>query len=229
MLTIIHGDDTAASRNFYINQKLQYQETIVLDGDKVSITELIQIFESGGLFSDTKTVFIEQFFTKKKKDSDFPKILEYLQKYAQENNIFLWEAKQLEKGIIISLKNISLKTFNLPQTLFIFLDNIKPGNGQILIKFFHKTIETTETEMVFFMIIRQFRLLLSLSEKSLAEIDEVKKLSWQKSKLEKQALLFNKDKILKIYKKLFEIEIGQKTGTLSLSLISTIDFLLLGI
>jgi len=118
----------------------------------------------------------------------------------------------------------------------------------VLISLFHQTIETTEIEMVFFMLIRQIRLLLALSqtrhsgeeERRLQnpdsgrarmtenEIDELKKMApWQKSKLEKQASLFPQEQLIVFYQKLFTIEVGQKTGTLTAPLVSTIDFLLL--
>jgi hypothetical protein len=205
--------------------------------ENVTLTDLAQIFEGGGLFSDNKNIFIEQIITKKtrgisaakKKSGEFGQIVAYLEKNAAENTIFLWEGKELDRSALSLFKTALTRPFKLPQTLFLFLDSLKPGNGKALISLFHQTIETTETEMVFFMLVRQIRLLLALSEESNEAIDEIKRLTWQKNKLQQQAKYFGKERLKDFYAKLFTIEVGQKTGTLSSPLISTIDFLLLEI
>ena len=84
--------------------------------------------------------------------------------------------------------------------------------------------------MVFFMLIRQFRLLLALREKSTVHIDEVKRLApWQMGKLQKQALLFSPEKLVFLYSQLADIDANHKIGKLSLPLDSTIDIFLLEI
>ena len=230
MLTIIHGSDTAASRKYFLDQKQPHAEAILLDADKVNLTDLTQIFEGGGLFGESKFLFIELFITKKKKASDFKDLVEYLEKNAEEHTIFLWENKDLEIGTLKAFKNAAQRPFKLPQTLFLLLDSLKPGNGDTLVKLFHQTIDAAETEMVFFMLIRQFRLLLALSETSENEIEEIKRMApWQRTKLQKQASLFSIDDLRTIYHRLYTLEQGQKTGGLNTSLSTAIDFLLLEI
>ncbi|MGI8420183.1 MAG: hypothetical protein ACR2LN_06110 [Candidatus Levyibacteriota bacterium] len=237
MLTIIHGADTALSRKYFLDEKKKYADSLLLDADKVNLTDLAQIFEGGGLFGETKYVFIEHFLTKRKKSADYKDILAYLEKSADENTILLWENKELEIGTLKAFKRPVIKAFKLPQTLFQLLDEIKPENGTQLINLFHQTIAATEIEMVFFMLIRQVRLLLALSSVIPAKagihnednpIDEVKRMqSWQRGKLQKQASLFSTEQLLDFYNKLYQIERGQKTGCLNTSLVSAIDFLLL--
>jgi hypothetical protein len=230
MLTIIHGADTAASRKYFLDQKQHYTDALVLDADKVNLTDLAQVFEGGGLFGETKFVFIEQLITKRKKNSDFKDIIDYLEKHAAEHTIYLWENKELEISTTKAFKNAALKPFKLPQTLFQLLDGIKPGNGKTLVSLFHKTLDAAEVEMVFFMLVRQFRMLLSLSNPSENEIDELKRMvPWQKDKLLKQSALFTKEELLTIYHRLYSLEHGQKTGNLTAPLPSAIDFLLLEI
>jgi hypothetical protein len=160
MITLIHGSDTAQSRKYFLDEKQKYADGLMLDADKVNLTDLAQVFEGGGLFAESKSLFIEQFITKRKKSGDYKDIIEYLEKNAQENAIFLWENKDLEISALKAFKNPLVRAFKLPQTLFNLMDSIKPGNGKALIGLFHQTIENTETEMVFFMLIRQFRLML---------------------------------------------------------------------
>ncbi len=84
--------------------------------------------------------------------------------------------------------------------------------------------------MVFFMMIRQIRMLLGLIEPTADAIDEVKRMApWQKSKLQQQADRFEIAELKSLYSKLFEIEKAMKTGNLSMTLPETIDFLLLDI
>lgn len=230
MLTLIHGSDTAASRKYFLDEKQRFQDALLLDAEKVNLTDLAQIFEGGGLFGESKYVFIELLVTKKKKASDFKDIITYLEDHADDHTITLWENKELDIGTTKAFKKALIKPFKLPQTLFLLLDNLKPGNGEMLVSYFHQTIAAAEPEMVFFMLIRQFRLLLALSDEGTNQIDEVKRMApWQRTKLQKQAALFSKEELLSNYQKLYKIELGQKTGGLSAALIPTIDFLLLEI
>ena len=232
MLTIIHGSDTARSRKYFFEEKQKYPDAVHLEAEQVNLTDLTQLFEGGGLFGETKHLFIEQFFTKRKKSSDYKSVLTYMQTHAKENTIILWEGKELERGTLISFKTAVNKVFKLPQTLFQFLDTLAPGNQQMMIRLFHETITSTETEMVFFMLVRQFRILLALQRLNKQEgaIDEVNRLApWQKTKLEKQANVFEPTHLLMLYDKLYEIEVGQKTGGLTMPLVSAIDFFLLSV
>ena len=232
MITIFHGSDTAQSRKFFLEEKNKIKDAILLEADQVNLTDLTQVFQGGGLFGETKYLFIEQFLTKRKKSADYKDILAYFDKSASENTIVLWEGKELERGALNELKNATVRIFKLPQTLFQLLDSIQPGNAKFMIKLFHETIATTETEMVFFMIVRQLRILLALYEvkKQTEDIDELKRMApWQKTKMEKQARMFDFAHLLNLYDRLYQVEVAQKTGGLTAPLVSTIDFFLLSI
>ncbi|MDO8658308.1 MAG: hypothetical protein Q7K55_06205 [Candidatus Levybacteria bacterium] len=228
MITIIHGDDTASSRKYFIEQKSN--NSISFDGEKLTLTDLFQIFEGGGLFSDSKSLFVDSFFSKRKIGLEFDAIILYLNKINKTDKIFFWEGKELSKKQLSFFKDSNIKIFKLPKPLFQFLDSIKPRNKNTII-LFHSGLKYSEPELIFFMLIRQFRLLLALSdEKKGSEIDEVKRLApWQTGKLKKQSNLFSHDKLKKIYKRLYEIDLGHKTGNLNMSLIQAIDILLLEI
>lgn len=229
MITIIHGDDTASSRKYYIDQKTK--DAFSFDGEKVSLTDLIQILEGGGLFSDSKKIFIDEFLSKRKQGKETEDIILHLNKYCKTNDIFLWEGKEISKKNISLFSSPNVKTFKFPLFLFTFLDGIKHKSSNNLV-LFHKALKKSEAELVFFMLIRQFRLLLVVSDESStdANIDEIKRLApWQKSKFKKQSGLFSLDELKRAYKKLFEIDLGQKTGTLNMSLEQAIDIFLLDI
>lgn len=227
MLTIIHGSNISASRKFFIDEKTRFSNAILLREDEVNLSRLTQLLEAKGLFEDSKSLFIENFLTQRKKSSEKTAIISYLSQLSKTSTIFLWESKELTSPAISPFKGAAIKAFKLPTSLFAFLDAVKPGNGTASVQLFHKSIETTEPEMVFFMLVRLFRILLALSGSQGETISEVARLApWQKPKSEKQAQLFGAEKLKKIYSKLFQIELAQKTGTLSTSLITSIDLLL---
>ena len=230
MLTIIHGDDTASSRKYLFEKKQNFLDAQILDGEKIDLTQLAQIFDGGELFVETKVVFIENFLTKRKKSSERNLLISSLQKYATANEIILWEGKELDKSALNQFKLASVNIFKLPQTLFLFVDSLMPHNGQQLIRLFHQTLAATEVEMIFFMLVRQIRILLALSTTTQEKIDEIKRLApWQITKLQSQTKSFTTEQLKFFYYKLFTLEKGQKTGTLSSPLVASIDFLLLEI
>ena len=234
MITIIHGDDIPQSRKYFQDLKSKEKNVVSFDGGKITITDLVQNIEGSSLFGDTKSIFIEEFLTKLKKTNEESKeILEFLIKNYKSANFALWESKEISKRDLFIFKDAIIKNFKLPQSIFLFLDNLKPNShlpgGNLPLKLFHQTLDSgIKGELILFMMQRQIRLLIALTTHSNNPIDEVLRLApWQKSKLEKQVQLFNISDLKSIYKKLFEIELGQKTGTLNLSLSQSIDFLLL--
>lgn len=230
MITIIHGDDIATSRSVLNDVRVKKPEALFVDGQTTTLTDLIQQMESGGLFTNEKTIIIERLYTKKKSLKEFEALVAYLQTKTLDNEIILWEDKELDKKSLSLFQHATVKKYKLPQTLFLFLDSLKPNNGKELVKLSHKVLTVTEEEMVFFMLIRQVRLLLALREKSSAQIDEVKRLApWQMNKLQKQANLFTINQLLGLHKKLFLIDKGLKTGELATDLSVALDILLIDI
>jgi DNA polymerase III delta subunit len=230
MITIIHGDDIAQSRNYFLELRQKQKDGISFDGGKITITDLVQNIEGSGLFNDTKTIFIEDFLTKTKRtDKNAKEIIGFISKNSDTSTFVLWESKEVSKRELFTFKNAIAKIFKLPKNIFLFLDNLRPNNSGNLLNLFHQAIDSgIKEELILFMLQRQFRILLALSEPGESPIEEAVRLApWQIGKLERQMQSFDISKLKHIYKKLFEIETGQKTGGLSLSLTQTIDFLLL--
>lgn len=230
MITVIHGDDISSSRNFFNDIRGKNSEAILLDGPSLNVTDLLQVLEGGGLFQTEKTILIENLYAKKKAAKEFEAIVSLIQEKTLENEIFLWENKELDKKSLGLFKHATVKTYKLPQTLFLFLDSLKPRQGPQLVTLYQKVLQTVEAEMVFAMFVRQVRLLLALREKSNEQIDEMKRLApWQVGKLQKQASAFSEDELIRLHRKLFEIDKGLKTGELSMPLSTALDILLVDI
>lgn len=230
MITIIHGEDIVSSRIYLLEEKQKHKDNVSFEGKKVTVTDLAQDIQGSGLFSDTKIIFIENFLTRVKKTSrDAKEIINFILKNHNSSNIFLWEPKEISKRELLVFKDAVAKNFKLPQNIFLFLDSLRPNNFTNIISLFHKTLEAgVKEELIFFMIQRQFRLLLALNDTNSAQtIEELIRLApWQKGKLERQANLFSQAQLKQIYNSLYKIEIGVKTGKLNLSLEQAIDFLL---
>ncbi|QQG40597.1 MAG: hypothetical protein HYV37_03445 [Candidatus Levyibacteriota bacterium] len=230
MITIFHGDDIVTSRKYFLREKEKSNNPFSFDGEKITLTDLVEITEGSMLFVEEKNIFIEEFFGKNKKNKEVEQIISYLQKKQKHIRASIWEGNMLTKKQLGLFIDAIVNLYKLPQTMFVFLDAIKPNSGEKLIELFNETVKNTELELIFFMLIRQFRLLLALSDTKSDSIDEIKRLApWQKSKLQKQASYFSKEELLAIYKKLYEIDLGIKTGSLSLPLRHAVDFFLLEI
>lgn len=228
MITIYHGDDTASSRNAFLVARQHTEHPKVFDGTKVTLTDLVQVIEGGGFFDTEKKIFVEDFFTKRKPSGEVDDIVAYLQKHQTEAEISFWDGKELPKKTTSVFSKATIKQFALPQSLFQFLDAIRPESTKQTLSLFHQTIEVIEVEVVFSMIVRQFRILLAVSEISSETIDEVKRLApWQMKKFQKQAAYFASEKLVQIHKELFTIEHETKTGKTPLTLSQSLDFFLL--
>lgn len=222
MITIIHGDDIVSSRKALSDFK-EKGNSVDLDEKTLNLEKIKQEFEGGGLFGDDKIIIIENLLSSEKQE-----VISYLAKENLTFDLILWEEKELTQGLLKNFFKAQILLFKLKPIIFNFLDNIRPGNHQLTVKLFHEVLKTTEVEIVFYMLIRQFRLMLAIVEKG--EIDEIKKLaSWQLGKLKKQASLLGREKLISLYQKLFKIEVAQKTGQSPLPLTIALDLFLLEI
>lgn len=229
MITIIHGDNTDESRNYFFDFKKSYPNLISLAGVNISNDDLTNLFHGDNLFFADKNIAIENFLSKNKPSKIFDETIGILNQNSKNSNIILWEEKEIGKKILDKFPKAQIQIFNIPKLIFNFLDSIRPENGQSLISIFHKLLENNATEIITYMLIRQFRLMIAVKGNG-ENIDEFSKMApWQKSKLENQAGLFDKARLINLYKKLYEIDYSQKTGRLNMSITSSIDIFLLEI
>lgn len=221
MITVLHGDDISQSRTAFNQLREENPGSQLFDGENLTL-ELLKQEVEGRLWGGEQAIFIENLLVSQQKE-----LIVYLEAQ-NEQNVVIWEGKEINAGILAKFKNAKVQNFKLKKVLFTFLDNIRPKNAQNSISLFHQTLKTTEAELVFFMLVRHFRLMLATLSNS--KIEELKKLqSWQMGKLKYQASLFGENKLKEFYNKLFEIEKNQKTGNAALSLVPTLDLFLLNI
>lgn len=228
MVTIIHGDDIVVSRKKLTELKEGFKDSELLqfEGGKMDITDVIQVFESTSLFAEKRLIVLERFLETKNKLL-IATILNQLKK-SRHDGIF-WEEGEIKKELLALFpKTAHIFFFKQEQVLFQFLDSIRPGNAKHALSLFHQVLKKETEELVFYMVVRQLRLLLGIFSKS--SISEVKRLaSWQRSKLERQAMKFSQERLASLYKKLFQIERNSKTGGSPLSLTASLDLFLASI
>ena len=229
MLLVIHGNDLVSSRDYFVKEKDKSESPILIDGDGLTFDQLFQAAENKSFFDTKTTLAIENFFSKNKSNSiEFKKITEYIN-LNKNLEIIFWESTEISKPNQTILKSTTIKTFSYPQVLFQFVDSLKPGNNEHLINLVYELKKNVEIELIFFMIVRQFRLMLGQLGEG-GKIDEVKRLqSWQTGKLSMQAKSFGEEKLVELYNKLFVIDLAQKTGKFPYSMDKSIDIFLLGL
>lgn len=225
MITLIHGEDILASRKYYLDQKTD--DSIFFDAEEIDLVNLNQMLHGSGLFQTTNRIFIDNLFTRKGQ-KNLTNIAEVI-KGNENSEIFIWAGKDVGVRSLKDFPKFENKNFKIPQNIWNFLDSIKP-NSTTNINNFHQALNGTDVEIIFAMIVRQFRLMLGLTSSSNKNAEEVKKLApWQKGKLTKQASLFGESKLKEVYNKLYKIDKNQKTGKTNLTLTQNIDILLLQI
>src|SRR5579872_371117 len=117
MITIIHGEDIAASRNYYYELKHNSTEQIALDGGSVVPSDLQQALSGDDLFGTKKDIFIEQIFSKRKPSKELDALVSLLTTH-NSAPITLWESKELTKKQIDSFGNATVRLFKIPSTVF---------------------------------------------------------------------------------------------------------------
>ena len=229
MITIIHGDSMDESRNYFFDFKKSFPNITSLSGISLTTDELMNLFQGDNLFFEDKNIAIENFLSKNKPSKALDEIIEILNKNSKNANIILWEEKEIGKKTLDKFPKAQIQVFRIPKLIFNFLDSIKPDNGQSLVTLFHKLLKNSAVEIIIYMMTRQFRLMIAVRDHG-ENIDELlKMMSWQKGKLEKQSSLFDKTKLIDLYKNLYNIDSFQKTGKLSMPIVSAIDIFLLDI
>lgn len=227
MVIIIHGNDVVSSRKKIDEYILNPQNLIRINSISVDLSSIENALESQDLFLNKKTVILEN-FSKTKNE----KVIGVINKNSKlpDLNIILWEDEKINEKIIAKINKRFVFLFELPKFYFQFLDSIFPGNKIKSIDLFRNVSKMSSEEQLFYSIIKRIRTLMILKLGQQNEFEETKKMGgWQLGKLLKQAKLWNNEKLMDFYKKLFEIELGMKTSNLPMSVSKHIDILLLSL
>lgn len=229
MITIIHGDDVTNSRNIFYSEKSKIKNPVIFDKNNFDLTLFLQVLSGKSLFAEEKNIFLDNLLSSKNiSPQQLKEVIGKINKSQSPTNIFIWEGTELGKTFLNQFPKALVKSFKLPQSVFSFVDSIKPNNSQNVI-LFHNALKNSDDGFLFSMLVRQFRLLLALREESSSPIDDLNRLSpWQRDKLFAQSKLFLIEELKRIYKALYKIDLNVKTGVYG-NFTTAIDFLLIDI
>lgn len=227
MLYLLHGDDTAASR-LKFDELITGQKWVVrLDGGKVSQKEIEESLESQELFVDKKIVILENF---QKLGARLKSILSYIQTFAKKGgiDIVLWEDDTVDRATLTKLKDAKTFAFTLPKNFYVFLDQFAPKNGKKLHALLMDISARFSEELILYALVKRVRQLLMVKVKNYQELKEIQALqSWQLGKLKSQSKNWTREKLIRVYKQLFELEVAMKTSALPTNLANHLDILIL--
>jgi len=223
---LIHGSDTAASR-----KKLQdtvnsvHDETVYFNGNYITLADLLLANEAGSFFSSGKTIVIENFF-KGAKQIEKDKIFDYAKNESIQNLIVFWEDREVSAKDKLFKKDEIFK-FDFPKLLFKFLDDLGRQPAKVLLNYFHTLQKEKEAELIFSLIVRQFRLLLMMSDPKVT--GNGKLAPWQIAKFRQQARNFPADSLMGNYRALLNIDYRIKSGLTPFKMDQLIDIFLVNL
>jgi DNA polymerase III delta subunit len=228
MITILHGENVLASRNILESVKNQHNgsEIITLDGRKINLTEVKQALEASSMFTVGRLVIIENLLSGRKNKNQ-EEILTYLGKNPPRVELILWEGEEVSKSLLSKVPPAKITLFRPEPVLFKFLESIRPESTEEMLTLLARCIRVKPPEIIFYMLVRQFRLLLLVKDRITSGVEELDRLAdWQKERLARQAKYFSPKQLLDIYHQLLEIDSQQKTGQNAFDLTKTLELFL---
>ncbi|MBI4226436.1 hypothetical protein HY612_04980 [Candidatus Roizmanbacteria bacterium] len=222
MLTIICGEDTVASRNYYTALQQQYKNkgyeiSNIVFSDIEKIDKWLG--ESVSLFSQKKVFFTANISKKIRQDNKT--LLNELEKIAKMKDIELIDWEEVSKWEL-KLKKLGLiKEFKPDQTIFKLLDSLWPSNRIVFISLLDKLSTNLDENFIFIMLVRYVRNLILVKE----GVNPTTIQPWQLFKLKKQASLWKIANLINFYEALFKIDLGLKTSTNPFSIKDSLEIL----
>lgn len=212
MLTIICGEDSISSRNYFLDQQKLFAQKgyEIVNVDYRLVLELDESEASSASLFTQKRVFFTSSLNKKvlkKLNSKTErKIKEII--ISKEIQVFDWEEETSARDLK-SIKGIVIKELKPSQTIFKLLDSCYPGNLKQFISSLKTISESTEDIFIFIMLARHMRniLIIKLGEKL------PKLMSWQIAKLSNQAKYWRLENLINFYQGLHRIDVNSKTSS----------------
>ena len=224
MLTIICGEDSITSRNYYSSLKKNYQDK---DFQVIEIpsSELENIpswmGESRSLFKENKVFFTVNVNKRVSRKLNL-KINKVVDQIIKDKTIEVvdWEEEISSRSLKFP-KGVTVKEFKPSQNIFKLQDVLYPGNLKSFLSILNQLTETVDENFVFIMLIRHLKnLLLVKTGQSNSKLQ-----SWQIAKLRNQASKWRQDKLINFYDAFHKIDVSQKTSTNPYSLKKSLDIL----
>jgi DNA polymerase III delta subunit len=223
-MIIIHGENTTESRK-KLHQLLDGKKNIKrFEGKALKPESIPLLFESTELFSEEKTIVIENCKALPKQS------LELLSKIipTNETTLIFWQNCNYDARNIKKFARAQVFDFPLPKYYFSYLDNLTPGKSQQVHTLYTALLDTFVPEQIFFSTVKRVRHLLLLKSGMGDRHEEILKMTdWQKNKLASQVRNWTLPQLNGFYKELYKTEIAIKSSNLPTNLQIHLDNLIL--
>lgn len=224
MLTIICGEDSISSRNYFTDQQklLKEKDFEIVNVDYHQVLDLDETGSSeSSLFTSKRAYFtnsLNKKVFKKMSERNEKKIKAII--FSKEVQVFDWE-EEISARDLKSIKGIIIKEFKPNQNIFKLLDSCYPGNLKTFISTLNIVSESTEDIFIFIMLARHMRniLITKMGEKV------PKLMSWQIAKLSNQAKYWKLENLINFYQGLHRIDVNSKTGGTPFTVKKSLDIL----
>jgi hypothetical protein len=218
MLTIICGEDSVASRDYFINLKKAYSaqgyEVYHLPANELQ--EINRwLAHSPSLFAQKRVFFTENLNKNRKINQSIYQLTD-----TKETEIIDWEDGVTLRELKIT-KGAVTKEFKLPTSIFKLLDTCYPDNLKTFLNILHELPSKMEDGFIFIMLVKHIRNLLLI--KSGEPVGALQ--SWQIAKLKAQARHWRLDQLFTFYDGLYRIEVATKTSTNPFDIRGSLDIL----
>lgn len=224
MLTIICGEDSISSRNYFLEQQKIFTEKgfeiVNLDAKLVLELDDSQA-SSASLFSQKRVYFTNSLNKKVLKKLNFKsekKIKDIIN--SKVIQLFDWEEETSSRDLK-SIKGIVVKELKPSQTIFKLLDSCYPGNLKQFITILQTISQSSEDIFIFIMLARHMRnILITKQGERLPKL-----MSWQIAKLSNQAKYWKQENLINFYQGLHRIDVNAKTSNSPYSIKKSLDIL----
>jgi DNA polymerase III delta subunit len=226
-ITILHGDNTVASRNELakIREEAKNKQSTILtiSTKKITPAELELVLGETDLFGTKKTLIIEELHSlpKSKKKTELITLLSQ----PSPHNLILWEKRLLTKTMLKQFAGATAIEFKMSNVLFNWLDAFgRQDQKNKALSLLQEAVKKDGEYLCFIMLIRHIRLLLLAKTGG-----TIKGPPFMVSKYISQARGISEEQLLDLHTKLTQIDERTKTSTSSLKLESQLDLLTLGV
>jgi len=224
MLTIICGEDSVASRNYFTEQQRIFKEKDfeIVNIDYHQVLELDESEASSASLFTLKRIYFTNSLNKKVLKKMSAKTERKIKEVISSKliQVFDWEEETTSRNLK-SIKGIIIKEFRLNQNIFKLLDSCYPGNLKRFVTILQILSESTEDIFIFIMLARYMRNVLSVKMG-----EKIPKLmSWQIAKLSNQAKFWKLENLINFYQGLHRIDVNSKTNGTPFSIKKSLDIL----
>lgn len=224
MLTVICGEDSVSSYNYYSSLKKNYLDKSyeILDINPNDLENINSwMGESQSLFAEKKVFFTQNINKKlsRKLNLKINKIVEQLIK-DKKIEVVDWE-EEISSRFLKFPKGILIKEFKPSENIFKLQDALYPGNLTNFIQMLNQLTKSVDENFVFIMLVRHVRNLLCVK----TDGADSKLQKWQIYKLKNQSSKWQMDRLINFYDSLHKIDVSQKTSTNPYSIKKSLDIL----